>query len=697
MRCIKFMVLVLAMAMLSLPVLATPPVTTGLVLDFEANAIHGLSNGDKVASWPDISGHNNNAVQANTDRQPVFETNAINGLPAIRFDGADDFLKYNEQWDRTVFWVIMEDAGTSPNWRTLLGHHYWADYHRGANNTIFSSDWASPKVYNGVTRLNGAVVNPTTTVVPNTFSIISNVATNSCIADQIGQDRGYTGRNWKGAYAELLIYSGALTDAQQRQVGAYLQGKYGLAAEYAASTPSPANDATGVALGTNLTWDALDTIPNAVCTVYFGTDSNMPGTNKKIVDGIFAESADLASTYGTLALDTDYYWRVDVTNTDPNGDGSAPPLTYKGVEWHFHTALPKPVIVEGTPADTLVDAGDDAVFTVDATNPYTGDTTNLAYQWYKYVDGTNDIALTDGSDYSGATTATLTVSSAQVADEGNYYCVVTLTTNSQTSTSRQAYLATKRMVSYWPFDGNLTDTVSGQDGTFVDTGATGLFDTGIIGSGAVKFLPKVDPNSSVVTVPTAALKTKSWTISWWDNGDPDHVGGSWETILGNGAGPDGWEIFEFDRNPSYRYAFGFNIGGGYAWSPDDSSYPRGQWHLNTVTYDPATKDAIWYIDGRAYHTFAGVNFSAFDTEFYVGDVRGRSQPFAGSVDDLRLYDYPLTPKQVANLYITVMGGSICVQRPAMDFNNDCVVDVNDLAELVDNWLACGWYPSSVCP
>jgi hypothetical protein len=72
-------------------------------------------------------------------------------------------------------------------------------------------------------------------------------------------------------------------------------------------------------------------------------------------------------------------------------------------------------IITEQPDGQAVFPGDTAVFTVTAT----GDGT-LSYQWQK-----DEGDLTDGGHFSGATTATLTVSSAAWADVGSYRCVVT--------------------------------------------------------------------------------------------------------------------------------------------------------------------------------------------------------------------------------------------------------------------------------
>ncbi len=106
-----------------------------------------------------------------------------------------------------------------------------------------------------------------------------------------------------------------------------------------------------------------------------------------------------------------YYWRVDERlGSDPN--------VITGDVWMFETIGTIPVILD-EPADALVDAGDDAVFTVVAVNPFTLSSDDLSYQWYKV--GEPDEMLSNGADYSGVQTESLTVPDAQIADEDQYY------------------------------------------------------------------------------------------------------------------------------------------------------------------------------------------------------------------------------------------------------------------------------------
>ena len=71
--------------------LSVPIPLANLKLWLKADA--GITlNGSNVSAWADQSGNNNNASQSVAIRQPVFVANSQNGLPAIVFDGSDDFM-----------------------------------------------------------------------------------------------------------------------------------------------------------------------------------------------------------------------------------------------------------------------------------------------------------------------------------------------------------------------------------------------------------------------------------------------------------------------------------------------------------------------------------------------------------------------------------------------------------------------------
>jgi hypothetical protein len=59
---------------------------------FDSRRISGLSNGDAVSQWDDLSSASNNATQGTAANQPAYRTNIKGGQPMVDFDGSNDRL-----------------------------------------------------------------------------------------------------------------------------------------------------------------------------------------------------------------------------------------------------------------------------------------------------------------------------------------------------------------------------------------------------------------------------------------------------------------------------------------------------------------------------------------------------------------------------------------------------------------------------
>lgn len=75
---------------------STPLVVSGVAAGsvmptawFKADVVRGVSNGAALATWPDLTGNGYNATQGSSSQQPTFVTNAMNGLPVLRFNSAN--------------------------------------------------------------------------------------------------------------------------------------------------------------------------------------------------------------------------------------------------------------------------------------------------------------------------------------------------------------------------------------------------------------------------------------------------------------------------------------------------------------------------------------------------------------------------------------------------------------------------------
>jgi hypothetical protein len=146
-----------------------------------------------------------------------------------------------------------------------------------------------------------------------------------------------------------------------------------------------------------------------------------------------------------LASPTDYFGgavqcllTIPATSADANGNGIPDDAE---------------VTISQQPVDVVVCEGAMASFSVVASGQ------GLTYQWIK--DGTT--TLSDGGDYAGTTTATLTVSPAAAADVGSYTCMVTSGCGSATSAAAVLSVLEPLSVTQWPTDQTIA---AGEAATF---------------------------------------------------------------------------------------------------------------------------------------------------------------------------------------------------------------------------------------
>lgn len=63
----------------------------GASLVLDARRVTGLSDGDPVSTWSDVSGNSRHGTNSLTAR-PTYKTKIQGGQPVIRFDGSNDYL-----------------------------------------------------------------------------------------------------------------------------------------------------------------------------------------------------------------------------------------------------------------------------------------------------------------------------------------------------------------------------------------------------------------------------------------------------------------------------------------------------------------------------------------------------------------------------------------------------------------------------
>jgi hypothetical protein len=229
------------------------PVTAGLQLWLKADASITVGGGGGVVQWGDQSGNANNAQQLDENLAPVLTNNAVNGRPALRFDGTDDFLEIADSvslsivGDITSFFVLrFADfatfrgiwAKTSANLPAPTDMYALPSNGRlrlyrgnGTGTGIQFVDSASPFTAGnfllaGFDQAGTAVTHYLNGLANGTGSITVPLADTDGTL-RIGT-RADLVTKLKGELAELLIFDRALSPAERRAVERYLAEKYGL-------------------------------------------------------------------------------------------------------------------------------------------------------------------------------------------------------------------------------------------------------------------------------------------------------------------------------------------------------------------------------------------------------------------------------------------------------------------------------------
>jgi len=480
---------------------------------------------------------------------------------------------------------------------------------------------------------------------------------------------------------------------------------------------SPLDEATGVAVETastenDLTWDVVD--PNIVeVDLYFGTegDPNLMSPMYQVIDGMAVTPGQYTwSPPSDLEFFTDYYWKV--VGWEPNVLGGLDAVP--GPVWTFRSINDLPSVDPVDPVFQSVAAGEDAVLTVESDLV-------LTYEWFKVG---SETPLSDGADYSGTGTDTLTILDVQLADEGYYYCVGTNNAGSDSSVDEETgegdgRVMVQRLTSYWPLDTDQADvidsnsvqldTVDGYHMVLASYPSQGPpFDAGldyptldpnvvdaVVGDESLWFKNDnaADPNNGFrqyALVKAGVAEFGSITISCWVY---DNAGSNWARLLDFGNGTGEYMFLSGSAGGDLRFVVGGAGNENTVNGAGNSAIATGQWVYVTVTLDDATDTARMYYNGELVGTNDAFTFHPYDIDMqvnYVGDSQYGADPyFDGLIDDLKIYNYALSTEQIAQDYLDVRGAYICnneVEALVYDFDDDCQTTLSDFAMFATEWL-----------
>ncbi|MBM4034743.1 MAG: PEP-CTERM sorting domain-containing protein, partial [Planctomycetes bacterium] len=243
----------------------TPALPVAPELHLNAGAITGLSDGQTVAQWLDISGNAHNTTATISD--PAYAASALAGKPAVRFDGDDAFQLGNLGAffpSAATLFVVATINDNGYNLFTTRNNDTW--WRWDGNGLAYPGPFRTSRIDNY-------------TAMPNSGSYVFEVRSSGSGWEMFinGTTRGAQGANYNagddyriamnddgqtqkrllGDISEIVVFNSALSAGDRNNVGAYLGAKYGITTAYSGSA-SIGNSfgALRLADGTQLTLNA---------------------------------------------------------------------------------------------------------------------------------------------------------------------------------------------------------------------------------------------------------------------------------------------------------------------------------------------------------------------------------------------------------------------------------------------------------
>ena len=214
-----------------------------------------VTSGSNVTTWNNKVNSNKNAGQSTATKQPTLQTNQINGLSAVRFDGTDDCLtisSFDLTAEVTVFLVAKQASTAKP---VIIEHSDVVDTNDGfliyghqsvmtarrtnASARLGQSNWAGTSWFIGIFRFdstpysyfslfNGKPIglNTIPTAGPTALAISNNSSVSTTL--NIGSRNNGASVQSSADHAEIIIYNRPLWDFEISCINNYLKDRYAL-------------------------------------------------------------------------------------------------------------------------------------------------------------------------------------------------------------------------------------------------------------------------------------------------------------------------------------------------------------------------------------------------------------------------------------------------------------------------------------
>jgi hypothetical protein len=187
------------------------------------------TDGCSVSSWWDSSGKDNNANQSTSSNQPIYTLNKVNNNPIIQFNSTNQYLQSTKTGTYQTIFAVRDLKPNTP-WQTLFAAPANADFSIRADWSTGNSYVTSPNSNDWWFGWTLAINSKITTTIWPVYHILRDVSA----AKQVGQNYSISSTfmwrwmTWGNGVAEILVYSGVVSNWNTDIIESYLAIKYGI-------------------------------------------------------------------------------------------------------------------------------------------------------------------------------------------------------------------------------------------------------------------------------------------------------------------------------------------------------------------------------------------------------------------------------------------------------------------------------------
>jgi len=210
---------------------------------------------------------------------------------------------------------------------------------------------------------------------------------------------------------------------------------------------------------------------------------------------------------------------------------------------------------------------------------------------------------------------------------------------------RVTHISTEGLVGYWPFNGNAVDE-SGNENNGTVFGAV-LTEDRFESANSAFFFDGVDDYISAGDSVTLEMDTSMSMMVWFN---PHFTHTSLDGTILSRSGE-----YQIGRDVTNQIQYQiYNTNPGYNWVPIGYEAPPDEWTHVAVTYDAGL--ATVYVNGTPFFGYSGSGiirdgYLDFDELRFGGRQHlVLDQQFHGAIDDIRVYNRPISAEEVLDIY-----------------------------------------------